>query len=160
MKVKYWGFWRMGPLSVFSLFPIPFLSEDIRPTQGQFCGSGKYHFFLFSNLNKPIFRTYMWGVLYLRTADPAIWFDTGIRMFQVQRIWSMSIYISLYPNRLIISYTKDKSRMLYFECSKYKLRNRWFHTKRVENPQKFTIESMGVVEYVILWIDFYNPPHP
>lgn len=32
------------------------------------------------------FRTYMWGVLYLRTAEPAIWFDTDVKLFQVQRV--------------------------------------------------------------------------
>jgi len=32
------------------------------------------------------FRTYMWGVLYLRTTDPAIWFDTDVKLFQVQRV--------------------------------------------------------------------------
>ncbi|XP_023321643.1 protein HID1 [Eurytemora carolleeae] len=32
------------------------------------------------------FRTYMWGVIYLRNIDPAVWFDTHIKLFQVQRI--------------------------------------------------------------------------
>jgi len=32
------------------------------------------------------FRTYMWGVIYLRNIDPAIWYGTEIRLFQVQRI--------------------------------------------------------------------------
>jgi len=32
------------------------------------------------------FRTYMWGVIYLRNIDPAVWYDTDIKLFQVQRI--------------------------------------------------------------------------
>ena len=32
------------------------------------------------------FRTYMWGVIYLRNTDPAIWFDTDVKLFQVQRV--------------------------------------------------------------------------
>lgn len=32
------------------------------------------------------FRTYMWGVIYLRSTDPAIWYDTDVKLFQVQRI--------------------------------------------------------------------------
>lgn len=32
------------------------------------------------------FRTYMWGVLYLRNTEPAIWFETDIKLFQVQRL--------------------------------------------------------------------------
>ena len=32
------------------------------------------------------FRTYMWGIIYLRNNDPAIWFDTNVKMFTVQRI--------------------------------------------------------------------------
>uniref|UniRef100_A0A8C2WFS9 HID1 domain containing n=1 Tax=Cyclopterus lumpus TaxID=8103 RepID=A0A8C2WFS9_CYCLU len=32
------------------------------------------------------FRTYMWGVIYLRNVDPPIWYDTDIRLFEIQRI--------------------------------------------------------------------------
>ncbi|KAM9424029.1 protein HID1b [Pholidichthys leucotaenia] len=32
------------------------------------------------------FRTYMWGVIYLRNVDPAIWYDTDIQLFEIQRI--------------------------------------------------------------------------
>ncbi|CAN9508647.1 unnamed protein product [Ophioblennius macclurei] len=32
------------------------------------------------------FRTYMWGVIYLRNMDPPIWYDTDIRLFEIQRI--------------------------------------------------------------------------
>ncbi|XP_022092597.1 protein HID1-like isoform X1 [Acanthaster planci] len=32
------------------------------------------------------FRTYMWGVIYLRNVDPPIWYDTGVKLFEVQRI--------------------------------------------------------------------------
>jgi len=32
------------------------------------------------------FRTYMWGVIYLRNIDPAVWYETDIKLFQVQRI--------------------------------------------------------------------------
>ena len=32
------------------------------------------------------FRTYMWGVVYLRNVDPPVWFDTNVKMFTVQRI--------------------------------------------------------------------------
>jgi len=32
------------------------------------------------------FRTYMWGVVYLRNIDPPVWFDTNVKMFTVQRI--------------------------------------------------------------------------
>ncbi|VDM17585.1 unnamed protein product [Hydatigera taeniaeformis] len=31
------------------------------------------------------FRTYIWGVVYLRNSDPPIWFDTNVRLFEVQR---------------------------------------------------------------------------
>ncbi|VDO09678.1 unnamed protein product, partial [Rodentolepis nana] len=31
------------------------------------------------------FRTYIWGVIYLRNSDPPIWFDTNVRLFEVQR---------------------------------------------------------------------------
>ncbi|XP_057681874.1 protein HID1-like isoform X2 [Corythoichthys intestinalis] len=32
------------------------------------------------------FRTYAWGVVYLRNLDPPIWYDTDIRLFEIQRI--------------------------------------------------------------------------
>ncbi|XP_028332119.1 protein HID1-like isoform X2 [Gouania willdenowi] len=32
------------------------------------------------------FRTYMWGIIYLRNLDPPIWYDTDIRLFEIQRI--------------------------------------------------------------------------
>ncbi|XP_061561530.1 protein HID1-like isoform X4 [Phycodurus eques] len=32
------------------------------------------------------FRTYTWGVLYSRNLDPPIWYDTDIRLFEIQRI--------------------------------------------------------------------------
>ncbi|CAL1599846.1 unnamed protein product [Knipowitschia caucasica] len=32
------------------------------------------------------FHTYMWGVVYLRNMDPPIWYDTDIRLFEIQRI--------------------------------------------------------------------------
>ncbi|XP_003961150.1 protein HID1b isoform X2 [Takifugu rubripes] len=32
------------------------------------------------------FRTYMWGVIYLRNVDPPVWYDTDIRLFEIQRI--------------------------------------------------------------------------
>uniref|UniRef100_A0A8C6WL31 HID1 domain containing b n=1 Tax=Neogobius melanostomus TaxID=47308 RepID=A0A8C6WL31_9GOBI len=31
------------------------------------------------------FHTYMWGVIYLRNVDPPIWYDTDIRLFEIQR---------------------------------------------------------------------------
>ncbi|XP_061887845.1 protein HID1-like isoform X2 [Entelurus aequoreus] len=31
------------------------------------------------------FRTYVWGVVYLRNVDPPVWYDTDIRLFQIQR---------------------------------------------------------------------------
>ncbi|XP_055529474.1 protein HID1 [Wyeomyia smithii] len=32
------------------------------------------------------FRTYMWGVIYLRNVDPAIWYDTEVKLFEIQRV--------------------------------------------------------------------------
>ncbi|GJQ81764.1 hypothetical protein Trydic_g311 [Trypoxylus dichotomus] len=32
------------------------------------------------------FRTYMWGVIYLRNVDPPIWYDTDVKLFEIQRI--------------------------------------------------------------------------
>uniref|UniRef100_A0A8C7MBE8 HID1 domain containing n=1 Tax=Oncorhynchus kisutch TaxID=8019 RepID=A0A8C7MBE8_ONCKI len=32
------------------------------------------------------FRTYTWGVIYLRNVDPPIWYDTDVRLFEIQRI--------------------------------------------------------------------------
>ncbi|KAM7370382.1 hypothetical protein PAMP_009935 [Pampus punctatissimus] len=32
------------------------------------------------------FRTYMWGVIYLRNVDPPVWYDTDIKLFEIQRI--------------------------------------------------------------------------
>ncbi|XP_056433505.1 protein HID1b [Gadus chalcogrammus] len=32
------------------------------------------------------FRTYMWGVIYLRNVDPPVWYDTDVRLFEIQRI--------------------------------------------------------------------------
>ncbi|CAL1588251.1 unnamed protein product [Knipowitschia caucasica] len=32
------------------------------------------------------FRTYMWGVVYLRNVDPPIWYDTDVRLFEIQRM--------------------------------------------------------------------------
>lgn len=34
------------------------------------------------------FRTYMWGVIYLRNVDPPIWYDTDVKLFEIQRVWS------------------------------------------------------------------------
>eukprot|EP00794_Sanderia_malayensis_P008932 gene8932-9884_t len=32
------------------------------------------------------FRTYMWGIIYLRNIDPPIWYDTDVRLFEIQRV--------------------------------------------------------------------------
>jgi len=32
------------------------------------------------------FRTYMWGIIYLRNIDPPIWYDTDVRLFEIQRL--------------------------------------------------------------------------
>uniref|UniRef100_A0A8C0Y618 HID1 domain containing n=1 Tax=Cyprinus carpio carpio TaxID=630221 RepID=A0A8C0Y618_CYPCA len=32
------------------------------------------------------FCTYMWGVIYLRNVDPPIWYDTDVRLFEIQRM--------------------------------------------------------------------------
>ncbi|XP_028968759.1 protein HID1 [Galendromus occidentalis] len=32
------------------------------------------------------FKTYMWGVIYLRNTDPPIWYDTGVQLFQIQTV--------------------------------------------------------------------------
>ncbi|XP_048846913.1 protein HID1-like isoform X2 [Brienomyrus brachyistius] len=32
------------------------------------------------------FRTYTWGVVYLRNVDPPIWYDTDVRLFDIQRV--------------------------------------------------------------------------
>ncbi|GIZ04126.1 protein HID1 [Caerostris extrusa] len=32
------------------------------------------------------FRTYMWGVIYLRNVDPPVWYDTDVKLFEIQRI--------------------------------------------------------------------------
>jgi hypothetical protein len=32
------------------------------------------------------FRTYMWGVVYLRNIDPAIWYETEVKMFEIQKV--------------------------------------------------------------------------
>ncbi|EDV28317.1 uncharacterized protein TRIADDRAFT_21464 [Trichoplax adhaerens] len=31
------------------------------------------------------FRTYMWGIIYLRNFDPPIWYDTNVKLFEIQR---------------------------------------------------------------------------
>lgn len=31
------------------------------------------------------FRTYIWGVIYLRNVDPPIWYDTDVKLFEIQR---------------------------------------------------------------------------
>ncbi|XP_056098290.1 protein HID1b [Rhinichthys klamathensis goyatoka] len=32
------------------------------------------------------FRTYMWGIIYLRNVDPPVWYDTDVKLFEIQRI--------------------------------------------------------------------------
>ncbi|CAF0773436.1 unnamed protein product [Adineta steineri] len=32
------------------------------------------------------FRTYIWGVIYLRNIDPPIWYDTDVKLFEIQRV--------------------------------------------------------------------------
>ncbi|CAH8542092.1 unnamed protein product [Schistosoma turkestanicum] len=32
------------------------------------------------------FRNYIWGIIYLRNTSPPIWYDTNVRLFEVQRI--------------------------------------------------------------------------
>lgn len=32
------------------------------------------------------FRTYMWGIIYLRNVDPAIWYETEVKLFEIQRV--------------------------------------------------------------------------
>uniref|UniRef100_A0A671KI80 Protein HID1-like n=1 Tax=Sinocyclocheilus anshuiensis TaxID=1608454 RepID=A0A671KI80_9TELE len=32
------------------------------------------------------FRTYMWGIIYLRNEDPPVWYDTDVKLFEIQRI--------------------------------------------------------------------------
>ncbi|CAF1627528.1 unnamed protein product [Adineta ricciae] len=32
------------------------------------------------------FRTYTWGVIYLRNVDPPIWYDTDVKLFEIQRV--------------------------------------------------------------------------
>jgi hypothetical protein len=32
------------------------------------------------------FRTYMWAVIFLRNIDPPIWYDTEVKLFEIQRM--------------------------------------------------------------------------
>ncbi|CAD5221855.1 unnamed protein product [Bursaphelenchus xylophilus] len=32
------------------------------------------------------FRTYMWGIIYLRNVDPPIWYDTSVNLFEIQKV--------------------------------------------------------------------------
>ncbi|RXN08927.1 HID1-like protein [Labeo rohita] len=32
------------------------------------------------------FRTYIWGLIYLRNVDPPVWYDTDVKLFEIQRI--------------------------------------------------------------------------
>ncbi|VDO95659.1 unnamed protein product [Soboliphyme baturini] len=32
------------------------------------------------------FRTYLWGIIYLKNNDPPIWYDTAVKLFEVQKI--------------------------------------------------------------------------
>ncbi|KAF7989102.1 hypothetical protein HCN44_007412 [Aphidius gifuensis] len=32
------------------------------------------------------FRTYMWGVIYLRNVEPPVWYDTDVKLFEIQRV--------------------------------------------------------------------------
>ncbi|KAA3672582.1 uncharacterized protein DEA37_0000884, partial [Paragonimus westermani] len=32
------------------------------------------------------FRNYLWGVIYLRNVTPPIWYDTNVRLFEIQRV--------------------------------------------------------------------------
>lgn len=32
------------------------------------------------------FRTYIWGLIYLRNTDPPIWYDTDVKLFEIQRV--------------------------------------------------------------------------
>jgi len=32
------------------------------------------------------FRTYMWGIIYLRNVEPAIWYETEVKLFEIQRV--------------------------------------------------------------------------
>ncbi|KAI9583658.1 protein HID1 [Glossina fuscipes] len=32
------------------------------------------------------FRTYIWGVIYLRNVEPAVWYDTEVKLFEIQRV--------------------------------------------------------------------------
>ncbi|XP_060076654.1 protein HID1-like [Ylistrum balloti] len=32
------------------------------------------------------FRTYLWGVIYLRNVDPPVWYDTNVKLFEIQRV--------------------------------------------------------------------------
>lgn len=32
------------------------------------------------------FKTYMWGVIYLRNTDPPIWYDTQVQLFQIHTL--------------------------------------------------------------------------
>ncbi|KAF2347876.1 Hid-1/Ecm30 [Trinorchestia longiramus] len=32
------------------------------------------------------FRTYTWGIIYLRNVDPPIWYDTDVKLFEIQRV--------------------------------------------------------------------------
>ncbi|KAI1288466.1 Protein HID1 [Halotydeus destructor] len=32
------------------------------------------------------FRTYMWGVIYLRNVDPPVWYDSSVRLFEIQKL--------------------------------------------------------------------------
>ncbi|KAF5279580.1 hypothetical protein FQR65_LT15377 [Abscondita terminalis] len=32
------------------------------------------------------FRTYMWGVIYLRNVEPPIWYDTDVKLFEIQKV--------------------------------------------------------------------------
>ena len=32
------------------------------------------------------FRTYIWGVIYLRNTEPPIWYDSDVKLFEIQRV--------------------------------------------------------------------------
>ncbi|CAH8591933.1 unnamed protein product [Heterobilharzia americana] len=40
-----------------------------------------------SNVGTTIwFRNYLWGLIYLRNVNPPIWYDTNVRLFEIQRV--------------------------------------------------------------------------
>ncbi|KAF3846293.1 hypothetical protein F7725_003371, partial [Dissostichus mawsoni] len=79
------------------------------------------------------FRTYMWGVVYLRNVDPPIWYDTDVRLFEIQKIQEVAG---------LMAFLNNDNLWMFLESMRVCVQSRFLHHMEGLPMEAFDDEMM------------------